>query len=128
VPIGAFEEVQAAIEAVLRCGVRPAQLVREPTVLALAVVTRLAGADATPLNLAFAAEQVFCRAADALGAGPYGHAARLLLGLGGESKGLPLKTRRRLAAEELDVLPSTFRRLYEEGLVSDIAAEIIRDA
>jgi hypothetical protein len=73
-------------------------------------------------------EQILSEAVDRLGNGPYGKAASLLLGTASEARGLLLKVRRRLAAEELGVLPSTFRKNYERALIEDIAVEIWRAA
>jgi hypothetical protein len=94
-------------------------------VLGLKLVVLSSGAD-NPLDLAFAAEAAFREAIKRLGNGPYGQATRLLFGVDSESVGLPLKTRRRLAAEELDVYPSTFRRLYEDGILGDLTFELLR--
>jgi hypothetical protein len=125
-PDDLLTQVREAVKAVLRSGARPSRLADVAPLLCLDCVrSRLAG-DATPLNLSFAAEQALKDAAAALGDGPYGHATCLLLGLDAESRGLPLKTRRRLAGEELEVLPSTFRRLYEDQILDDLAVELIR--
>jgi hypothetical protein len=64
----------------------------------------------------------FCSATD----GPAGAALRLLLGASAQSRSLPLKTRRRLAAEELEVTPPTFRRLYEQGLLEDLLVYLVK--
>jgi len=125
-PDDLLHQVREVVEAVLKHGVRPARLLEIPALLQLACVRQRTTGEASPLALAFAAEGVLREAADALGGGPYGQAARLLLGLDEESRGLPLKTRRRLAADELDVLPSTFRKLYEDAVLQDVAAELLR--
>jgi hypothetical protein len=117
--------VRHAVEAVLKTGLRPARLVGLSPVLDLKLVRTNGGSD-NPLDLAFAAEAAFRDAIDRLGNGPYGHAARLLFGADQESRGLPLKTRRRLAAEELEVYPATFRKLYEAELCEDVAVEFFR--
>lgn len=53
--------------------------------------------------------------------GRYGNAAQVLLGLAPGAHGRPLKDRRRLAADLLDVLPDTFRRHHEKAILWDIA-------
>jgi hypothetical protein len=118
--------VRDAVEAVLKTGLRPARLVNLPSVLNLQLVLGVARGHDNPLDLAFAAEAIFRQALDSLGDGPYGHAARLLFGADQESRGLPLKTRRRLAAEELEVYPATFRKLYEQPLLNDVIYELLR--
>ena len=65
-------------------------------------------------------------ALDALGDGPHGRAAELLLGAVVDTRGLPLKVRRRLAADQLDIMASTFRQNYEDQLLLDVAAEVYR--
>jgi hypothetical protein len=77
-------------------------------------------------SLVYALEAVLLDALHALGDGPYGRAARLLFGAVPDTRGRPLKDRRRLAAEQLDLLPSTFRHNYEAELLVDVAAEIAR--
>jgi hypothetical protein len=57
---------------------------------------------------------------------PAAEALRLLLGASVGSKSLPLKTRRRMAADELAMLPSTFRRLCENNLIEDFVVELHR--
>ncbi|HKI17147.1 MAG TPA: hypothetical protein VKA15_04680 [Isosphaeraceae bacterium] len=121
-----LEQVREAVEAVLRTGVRPAKLLDLPAVVGLAAAGSIASEVATAVDLAFAAEALFKRALVRLGDGPFGQAARLLFGVDNESRGLPLKTRRRLAAEELGVYPSTFRRLYEDSILLDVAYEVLR--
>jgi hypothetical protein len=73
-------------------------------------------------------EQVLHAAIRRLGGGPYGRAAALLFGADPTTRGRLLKDRRRIAADELDVLPSTFRRNYEQRLIDDIAFEVWRIA
>lgn len=56
-----------------------------------------------------------------LGHGPYGRAAQALFGLTVETRGRMLKDRRKVAADELDVAVSTFRRYYEAPLIAEVA-------
>lgn len=79
-----------------------------------------------PDSLAYGLEAVLLDALDALGDGPWGRAARLLFGAVPDTRGRPLRERRRLAAYELDLLPSSFRDNYESDLLIDVAAEIAR--
>jgi hypothetical protein len=99
-----------------------------PPLLALGCVQRRA-ASAYPDSgdgRALALRDVIADALDALGDGPHGDAARLLFGTATGTRGRPLKDRRRLAADVLDLQPGTFRRNYEPGLVHDVATEIYR--
>jgi hypothetical protein len=121
-----LDRSRAVVVAVLRTGLRPAKLLSLPEVFNLPNVRSTAGGSGAPLDLAFAAEAVLREALARLGDGPYGQAAALLFGAAAESWGLPLKTRRRLAAEELDVYPSTFRKLYEPSLLDDVVIELLR--
>ena len=77
-------------------------------------------------RLAFGLEAVLHAALDALGDGPHGRAAELLFGAVVDTVGRPLKVRRRLAAEQLDIMASTFRQNYEDQLLLDVAAEVYR--
>lgn len=119
-------QVGIAVKAVLRSALRPSKLVDLPTVLELELVRAVARDSTNPLDLAFAAEAAFREALERLGDGPYGHAARLLFGADQESRGLPLKTRRSLASQELGVYPSTFRKLYEAEIERDVVWELLR--
>lgn len=76
--------------------------------------------------LALDLESLLRRAVRGLGEGPYGRAASCLFGADQMTHGLLLKARRRLAAAELDVLPSTFRKTYEDGIIEDVAVEVWR--
>ncbi len=88
----------------------------------------MAGDEASDLYVrAIALEGLLLHALESLDDGPVGHATRLLFGAVPETRGRLLKDRRRLAAEELDVLPSTFRKNYESALVADLAIEVWRD-
>lgn len=111
---------------VLRFGVRPVRLQECARLLALRCVR--AGADnaSDDQSLAFALEAVLLDALTALGEGPYGEAARLLFGASQETRGRLLKDRRRIAALQLDILPSTFRQNYESDILLDVATEVLR--
>jgi hypothetical protein len=106
---------------------RPVSLAHCLVLLEQPDVRRFIGDQAgDPYAQAFQLERLLRSALNALDDGPSGHAARLLLGAAPESRGRLLKVRRRLAADELDVLPSTFRKNYESGVLDDIAVEIWR--
>jgi hypothetical protein len=119
-------ELKSAVEMVLRVGTHPAKLARIPEVLDVFGRLYGLGRASSSSESAFATEALFASAIANLGTGPYGQAARLLFGIDDESRGLPLKTRRRLAAEELGVYPSTFRKLYEDSLLDDLVFELVR--
>jgi hypothetical protein len=115
-----------ALRPALRLGLRPARLTECTQLLTLECVQTRAKDPASAESLAYALEAVLLDAFHALGDGPYGRAARLLFGAVADTRGRPLKDRRRLAADELDLLPSTFRHNYEAELLLDVAAEIVR--
>lgn len=117
--------VRRALEGALRLGLRPAKLAMAPETFALAEQAVLRDAT-TPLEVAWSVEFRFLQVLDHFGHGPAGEALYLLFGASPRSRSLPLKTRRRLAAEELDVCPATFRKLYEEDLLIDLAVEFAR--
>jgi hypothetical protein len=71
-------------------------------------------------------ERLLCDALSQLGDGGYGRAAADLFGVGPLTKGRLLKDRRRFAADQLGVLPSTFRRNYEPIILRDLAVEVWR--
>ena len=120
------EEITGGLRPVLRNGVRPAQLRKCRELLQLRCVRELAGGSTDRERLAFGLEAVLLAAIDALGEGPQGRAAELLLGAAVDTRGLPLRERRRQAALVMDVLPSTFRQNYEDQLLDDVAAEVLR--
>jgi hypothetical protein len=111
---------------VLRPGVRPARLSKCPELLTLRAVRERSGGSTEPDALAFGLESVLLEALDALGEGPRRQAARLLFGVVPGTSGQLLNERRRMAAQHLGKLPSTFRRNHEAGLLLDVAAEIYR--
>ena len=108
----------------LRGGIRPAWLVACPEMLKLVAKAGIPSDD--PYEQALQLEELVRGALRNLGEGPYGRAAAILFGMNQMTRGLLLKDRRRLAASELDVLPSTFRRNYERRLLNDLAVEIWR--
>ena len=122
---GSVELIYENLKCVLRGGVRPAQLVRCLELLELDVIVERSGSD-DPYARAVALEAVLSVALSRLGQGPHGRAARILFGVESDVRGRPLKDRRRLAAYELGVLPSTFRRNYEADLIRDVAVEVWR--
>lgn len=121
-----IETIAQALRPVLRSGVRAGRLGAYPDLLALDCVRAQAQDPTDPDSLAYGLEAVLLGALDALGDGPWGRAARLLFATVPDTRGRPLKERRRLAAYELDLLPSTFRDNYESELLIDVAAEIAR--
>lgn len=121
-----FDSVIEDLRRVLTTGVRPVCLGSRDVLLALRVVGSRARALDEALPLAFAVEEVILEAIAALGDGPEGRAASLLFGTSPESRGRPLRVRRQLAADELDLLPSTFRKNYEDVILVDLATELWR--
>jgi hypothetical protein len=79
-----------------------------------------------PYGLAYGLEGLLRDALDRLGSGPYGEAAQLLFGAVAGTRGLRLKDRRRQAADRLNLMPSTFRQHYEDDILRDVAAEVLR--
>ena len=109
----------------LRGGVRPAWLVHCSELLQLRGVDGGAGnGPDDAYQRAIALESLVRVAITQLGDGPYGVAAALLFGTHPHSRGRLLKDRRRLAADELGILPSTFRKNYEDAMLDDVAVEI----
>jgi hypothetical protein len=121
-----IEAIAQALRPALRYGASPYGLRQCDELLALECVQQRARDNHDQDAVAYAAEAVLIDALEALGDGPYGRAARLLFGVTPDTRGQPLKDRRRLAAYELDLLPSTFRRRREAQVIYDIAAEIAR--
>lgn len=121
------EVIKRGLEVVLRGGVRPAWLVHCHELLELTYVRGEAGSQADdPYARAFVLERLLLDALAALGSGPVGNAARLLFGVSPETRGRLLKDRRRLAAGELDLMPSSFRRCHEDSIVDDLSLEVWR--
>jgi hypothetical protein len=125
-PRASVEEIADGLQRVLRSGVRPAQLRQCGALLVLRCVRARADGSGDVDRLAFGLEDVLRAALDALGDGPHGRAAELLFGAVVDTVGRPLKVRRRLAAEQLDIMASTFRQNYEDQLLLDVAAEVYR--
>jgi len=118
--------IAQALRPALRVGLRVGRLHSCRRLLDLDVVQQRARDPSNPESLAYALEAVLRDALHALGDGPYGRAARLLFGAVPDTRGRPLYDRRRLAAEQLDMLPTTFRQNWEPEFLIDIAAEIAR--
>jgi hypothetical protein len=114
------------LRAVLRHGVRPARLREREGLLVLRAVIQRSDGSTNPDVLAFGLESVILEAIEALGDDDHGYAAQLLFGTRPGTRRQLLKERRRLAAEHLNILPSTFRRLREPDLVIDVAWEVLR--
>jgi hypothetical protein len=121
------EVIRKGLEVVVRGGIRPAWLVRCRELLELSYVRRRAGGRVEdPYVFALTLERLLLDALQNLGDGPYGAAVALLFGADPESRGQLLKERRRLAAQELRVMPSTFRKNYEADIINDVAIEVWR--
>lgn len=109
-------------ELVMRTGLRPGQLFVSDD-----LDSWLAKADwqrsGTP-DLAITLTEVVREAVFALGAGPAAEATQGLFGATADSRGQPLKRRRQIAADALDLAVSTFRKYYEDPLVLDVAFQI----
>jgi len=121
------EVIRHGLEVVLQGGARPAWLIHCQELLELRHVRGEAGSSSDdPYVCALIIERLLVAATTAMGDGPVGRACRLLLGVNPGSRGRPLKDRRRLAAAELDILPSTFRKNYEDAILDDLAFEVWR--
>lgn len=131
-PPGSIDDLARHLRCVVRVGAHRAHKcdpTARPQLLALRCVQRRAAASAYPATddgRALALRDVIADALDALGDGPHGDAARLLFGTATGTRGRALKDRRRLAADALELVPDTFRKNYEPGLVHDVATEIFR--
>jgi hypothetical protein len=125
-PLITVVEIIAELRPLVRSGMRHAALRDCHQMLSLHVVAERAKGSTERDVLALALESVLRQAVRALGDGPSGYACQLLLGTVGGTRGLRLMERRRLAADSLFVSPDTFRRSYENDLVADTAAEILR--
>lgn len=111
----------------LRGGVRPSWLVQCRVLLDLDYVRREAGADThDPYVRALALERILLESIATLGDGPEGRAAAMLFGAHVQTRGRLLKDRRHVAAAELDLLPSSFRKNHEAPIVADVAFEVWR--
>jgi hypothetical protein len=107
------------LEKLLPTGLKPAAVLGRSGLLCLVP-------NGDTYQQAFEVERIVTSALVALGDGPYGRAALRLFGATADSRGLPLRDRRRMAAYELDLLASTFRRNYEQSIITDLALEVWR--
>jgi hypothetical protein len=106
---------------------RPAKLIDAPEAFVLAQALDPSVEPSTPLENALAVEErVLILLEEVFGSGQAGMAIRLLLGACPDSRSLPLKSRRKLAAEELDMQVATFLKNYEADLLEDVLIEILR--
>jgi hypothetical protein len=120
-----LETIRRGLSQVLQGGVRPAWLVNCVALLNLPYVAEAAEPNgSSSYARALALEQLIHEAIKGFGDGPYARAAAELLGADSHSCGRLLKDRRRHAAYELDVLPSTFRKNYEKQLLCDVAIRV----
>ena len=115
------------LRAVLKVGARPAKLVSCLELLDL-LVTSTTQSHADPYRRAIELARRLTEAADSLGNGAVGRSAQALFGTTTDTRGRLLKDRRRLAAAELDLMPSTFRRYYEDDLIEDLAVALWRSS
>lgn len=124
-----MELIAHRLSGVLRAGVRPAKLVPHVALLDLlervplpAEFVQEEGSD--PYLRALSLASVILTAVESLGDGPTGRATQALFGLTADTRGRPLKDRRRLAADELGVMSSTFRKYYEDDILWDVAVQL----
>jgi len=121
-----MEEVARGLERVRRFGIRVARLRQCTDLLALWCVQDRMGGSTNPDVLAFGLESVLLEAIEGLGEGPRREAARRLFGVVPAARGQLVKVRRKMAADQLRMPPSTFRQQHERELLLDVAAEIVR--
>lgn len=127
--VASIDVLANLLRSVVRTGIDQTREPPRPELLALACVqarARESGYPDTEDGRRLALRDVIGDALDALGDGPYPAVARLLLGADVVTRGRTLAERRRIAADALDVLPTTFRKNHEAALVHNIAAEIFR--
>jgi hypothetical protein len=116
------ERIAVHLRSVLRYGVRPARLVNCLDLLSeLERGEHLASEAADCYADAQRLAQYLAEALNTLGEGPVGAAGRSLFGATAETRGRLLKDRRRIAADHLDVLPSSFRKYHERDIILDVA-------
>ena len=116
-----------ALDTVLRLGLRPAKLADAPEAFVLAQALDPSVEPSTALQNALAMEERLLNLLDEVfGSGQAGMTIRLLLGACPESRSLPLKLRRKLAADELEMQVATFLKNYEADLLEDVIVEILR--
>lgn len=119
------EVIKRGLKQVLPGGVRPAWLVNCPILMDLTTGWGKSGSEQS-YEQALILERILIEALNRLGGGPYGIAASLLFGAHSLTRGRLLKDRRRYAAQELEVLPSTFRKTYEGAIIQDLTVEVWR--
>jgi hypothetical protein len=120
-------DLRQALETILRIGLRPAKLAEAPDTFVIALALGPDPGWETNLARAIAVEErLLALLIEVFGSGQAGMAIRFLLGACPESRSLPLKTRRRMAAEELELQVATFLKNYEDDLLEDIVVEILR--
>jgi hypothetical protein len=118
--------IEAGVRQVRDLDMRPGQLLKCEAFPPLRAVEARANGSTDPYDRAFALEQVLRAALDAMGDGPYGEAARLLLGAVPGTRGRAPRYRRQLAADELGLMVETFRKNYEDDMLFDVAMEVLR--
>lgn len=119
------ERIAVRLHDLLRVGSRPSLLV--PYLGILDLIEGAEGMTSTedPYQRAMLLADRLNDAVASLGDGPMGEATRALFGLTAESRGRLLKDRRRLAADELGLMVSTWRKYYETPALRDVAVALL---
>ena len=120
-PVGLIAD---RLEVLIKVGARPARLGPFGDLLDLILERGTVDDEGDVLVAAHALVERLKDAISLLGDGPAGRAAQELFGLTTDTRGLPLKDRRRVAAESVGVMPSTFRKYYERDILEDVAFEL----
>lgn len=118
-----LDDLAAVLRAVVLVGIDHATLTALSGLMGLRCARDRVSEDSDD-GRAAAGREVIRAALDALGDGNFGRAARALFGATADTRGQPARDRRRLAADQIDVMPDWFRRRYEPQIVRDVAAEI----
>lgn len=117
------EQLMPELRVILRAACRPAKVVPKLGLLdGLLDISECGTADVWAQAICVCRFVASCAAR--LGDGPYGIAAKMLLGVDAQTRGLSLGRRRLEAANQLQVEVGTFVRHWEASILSDIAVEI----
>lgn len=119
-------ELLKDLKKVVRTGLKISALTNLPAVASLSIVRANDGGHVRPIDVAIDMEAAIIEAVDKLGDGPTGEAAQLLLGMTPRSRGLLVKDRRALAGEVIGIEPETFRKEWENKVLSEIADELYK--
>lgn len=115
------EQLARELKRVLAHGVRPSKMAYRIDEVPVLRLTASSGRLGTNWDAAIAICDLIKQAIRNLGDGPYARAAAALLGTTGAARGLHLPQRRRQAAAELEIQPSTFVRHYEGDILLEVA-------